>query len=303
MGATGVRRPQKRKKDDPDYKYPGRDPLVPPRFGQAPVVTEIIESQRKKAAKAEAQKAALKQMEEHNSCPISHALFVDPVMAEDGQIYERKCIEEWFDRNNPHPHPKSPVTRQSIGKTLKPVPLVRNTIKTLVDGGLLTGDAVDTWKAAVEKMERDKTWIKFLTERVAEGVPSSMVLLGGAYEHGYYGMKKDLVKALSHYELAGASGSAEGAFRAALMYQSGTFAHGVQHTAENMKIAAVLGERGACAQMAKWYRDGTIYVMGIKNERWATFWFKKMRECTRTSLLVVSDLDEQAANEWLAAHP
>ena len=31
-------------------------------------------------------------------CPITQELPVDPVVAEDGQAYERSAIEDWFDR-------------------------------------------------------------------------------------------------------------------------------------------------------------------------------------------------------------
>jgi len=43
-------------------------------------------------------------------CPITHAVFRDPVMLRDGHTYERKNIEAWFAR----PEYTSPMTRQVI---------------------------------------------------------------------------------------------------------------------------------------------------------------------------------------------
>ncbi len=40
-------------------------------------------------------------------CPISQSYFLDPVMADDGHIYERKFIEKWLEKNN-----TSPMTRE-----------------------------------------------------------------------------------------------------------------------------------------------------------------------------------------------
>jgi len=40
-------------------------------------------------------------------CPISHALIDDPVIASDGHLYERKCIEDWIRVHRP---PTSPMT-------------------------------------------------------------------------------------------------------------------------------------------------------------------------------------------------
>jgi ankyrin repeat protein len=48
-------------------------------------------------------------------CPISGAIFVDPVMAADGNTYEREMIEKWFIWNN-----KSPLTNEVISKILIP---------------------------------------------------------------------------------------------------------------------------------------------------------------------------------------
>jgi hypothetical protein len=42
-------------------------------------------------------------------CPITLELFNDPVIAQDGNTYERKAISEWISQ-----HGKSPITTKSI---------------------------------------------------------------------------------------------------------------------------------------------------------------------------------------------
>jgi len=48
-----------------------------------------------------------------NTCPITHEIFTDPVIAQDGHTYERTAITEWFKHND-----ISPMTREKIGKVL-----------------------------------------------------------------------------------------------------------------------------------------------------------------------------------------
>ncbi|CAF1459470.1 unnamed protein product [Rotaria sordida] len=57
-------------------------------------------------------------------CPISHVLFHDPVLAQDGHTYERNAIEEWIRR-----HGTSPMTAQPLYiKDLYPNHLVKKIV-------------------------------------------------------------------------------------------------------------------------------------------------------------------------------
>ena len=52
-------------------------------------------------------------------CPLSHSLFIDPVIAEDGQTYEREIIERWFNECEQQGRPLvSPWTRLRIDRRL-----------------------------------------------------------------------------------------------------------------------------------------------------------------------------------------
>ena len=56
-------------------------------------------------------------------CPISLEPFVDPVSAQDGQVYERKNIETWILRAENPESVKSPTTGAPMGSNLGRVSL------------------------------------------------------------------------------------------------------------------------------------------------------------------------------------
>eukprot|EP00730_Choanoeca_flexa_P007483 TRINITY_DN12340_c1_g1_i1.p1 TRINITY_DN12340_c1_g1~~TRINITY_DN12340_c1_g1_i1.p1 ORF type:complete len:730 (+),score=153.13 TRINITY_DN12340_c1_g1_i1:94-2190(+) len=57
-------------------------------------------------------------------CPITMDLMVDPVLAEDGRVYDREAIATWLRQTG-----MSPMTRQPIGNELKPVMLIKNMVE------------------------------------------------------------------------------------------------------------------------------------------------------------------------------
>ena len=53
-------------------------------------------------------------------CPITNAIMVDPVIADDGMIYEYQAIKEWFNKQQSFNRPlRSPWTRGLINHTLR----------------------------------------------------------------------------------------------------------------------------------------------------------------------------------------
>ena len=47
-------------------------------------------------------------------CPITHQIMQDPVIAEDGIVYERSAIEKWMQSNDTSPKKKTPMGTQLI---------------------------------------------------------------------------------------------------------------------------------------------------------------------------------------------
>ena len=70
------------------------------------------------------------------TCPISQALVVDPVMAEDGAIYERDQITKWLSSNN-----RSPVTNAAMGARLVAAQNTRSLVESLLESENVDDDA------------------------------------------------------------------------------------------------------------------------------------------------------------------
>ncbi len=64
-------------------------------------------------------KSALDKLADEFICPITSELPVDPVTAEDGRVYEKSALLEWF-ATKPEDEIKSPVTNEPMGKRLLP---------------------------------------------------------------------------------------------------------------------------------------------------------------------------------------
>ena len=106
---------------------------MPPKRGREAAEDETAqELRRHKSAVDEAMNEFL--------CPITFSLPVDPVMAEDGNVYERSAIEEWLKQQR-----KSPVTNLAMGTKLLPALRVKNMIRAMVTSGALTEPMVDAW--------------------------------------------------------------------------------------------------------------------------------------------------------------
>ncbi len=58
------------------------------------------------------------------TCPISHEIMSDPVIAQDGNTYDRVNIEKWFKQKQ-----TSPLTNEKINTSLIP----NNSIKSMIN--------------------------------------------------------------------------------------------------------------------------------------------------------------------------
>ena len=65
-------------------------------------------------------------------CCITLELPFDPVTAEDGRVYERKAIQEYF-KGKSDSEIKSPYTRKPMGKRLFPAMQHKNMIEILIE--------------------------------------------------------------------------------------------------------------------------------------------------------------------------
>lgn len=57
-------------------------------------------------------------------CPISSQIFLEPVVAEDGNIYEKDLIIDWIEKYH-----NSPITRQSMSSKVYPSKFIKNLVE------------------------------------------------------------------------------------------------------------------------------------------------------------------------------
>jgi len=72
---------------------------------------------------------------EHHKCPITQQLLVDPVVAEDGHVYERRALELWLLTKK-----TSPVTNKPMGTTVVSALSAQQTVGELLEEGMLDAE-------------------------------------------------------------------------------------------------------------------------------------------------------------------
>ena len=102
-----------------------------------------------------------------HTCAITHDLIVDPVIAEDGHVYEKKAITRWLAT-----HSTSPKTNTPMGKSLVSSVSARQTIADLMEiNDVVDDEAAAAWyfamgMVAVAAPDNDVALERF--ERAAE---------------------------------------------------------------------------------------------------------------------------------------
>ena len=223
-------------------------------------------------------------------CPITFSLPVDPVTAEDGNVYERSAIEDWLKQQH-----KSPVTNLAMGTRLLPALQVKSMIRTMVASGALTGDKVDAWKL---KLKEEEEVAEMLREAEA-GHGWAMYNLGVCYEKGLKGLAKDVAKAFEWYEKSHEAGDAGGTGSLGYCYLVGEgvptcLARGAMLLGE----AARGGSKVACDNLGRAYAAG----------RWGFPKDEKMarRYYSMGASAAIDDCSDDAKEEaatWLREHP
>ena len=82
------------------------------------------------------------------TCPISHSLAVQPVLAEDGQCYEREEIMKWLEQKH-----TSPVTNKEMGTRLVDHVAGRNLASSLIASGAVDAEAATAWHLASARLK------------------------------------------------------------------------------------------------------------------------------------------------------
>ena len=82
-------------------------------------------------------------------CPLTLGLPVDPVLADDGHVYEKSAIVAWLAQNG-----VSPLTKEVMGTQLEPANQFKKTLRRAVKTGGIAGEKADAWKAASFQWEK-----------------------------------------------------------------------------------------------------------------------------------------------------
>lgn len=215
-------------------------------------------------------------------CPITLQFPLHPVVAEDGRMYEREAIEEWFSKQamQRETHDgmmiKSPHTGLYMKMGLIPANQVRNAIEHGIQGGMFIGDRANVWLEKKKKADEDSAKVRTLELHVKDGDKDSAHALSKAYSKGWYSLPKDDKKALEWAQKAADMGHAFAATQVGLAYQS---SKGPLEKCNSLAMAylmagAVLGSECGCYQVAGAYEIG----------RWgfpqdlakAAYWYRRM---------------------------
>mmetsp|Transcript_13341 Transcript_13341/g.26836 ORF Transcript_13341/g.26836 Transcript_13341/m.26836 type:complete len:157 (+) Transcript_13341:76-546(+) len=133
-------------------------------------------------------KATIEENASELVCPITQELPLDPVIAEDGHVYDRAAIERWIAKGNG----KSPKTNEIMGTALLPALQVKNMIISMVKSGALSGAMAESW----QKQLHDQQCIQKCRAAAATGDTDAMVTLANSYLTGRCGVEKDTAKGL-----------------------------------------------------------------------------------------------------------
>mmetsp|Transcript_13302 Transcript_13302/g.40992 ORF Transcript_13302/g.40992 Transcript_13302/m.40992 type:complete len:262 (-) Transcript_13302:58-843(-) len=86
------------------------------------------------------------------TCPISLALVVDPVVAEDGWTYEREAIERWLKDKDVV---NSPRTNEPMGPRLLKSGDGRTRVLAAIESGVVDDEAASAWHCATARLQID----------------------------------------------------------------------------------------------------------------------------------------------------
>jgi TPR repeat protein len=258
---------------------------MPPKRGR-----EAAEAEDETGQELRKTKSAVNEAFAELVCPITFSLPVDPVMAEDGNVYERSAIEEWLKQQH-----KSPVTNLEMGTRLLPALRVKNMIRAMVTSGALTGDKVDAWKLKLEAEEEVAEMLRLA--EAGDGV--AMRRLGVRYEHGLKGLAKDDAKAFEWYKKSHEAGDATGTAGLATCYLAGKGVPKCQSRANTlMSQGAERGSKNACCNL------GLVYAKGLagfpKDESMARRYYSMVASASIDDL---NDANKEKAATWLREHP
>ena len=101
-------------------------------------------------------------------CPITLELPIDPVIAEDGMVYERKAVEDQLQLRK-----KSPMTNLPMGDQLLVAKHVTNIMQSLLESGV-NDDRLIAWQKAKKLKELKEMEVQKRREKLKQMDPAQV---------------------------------------------------------------------------------------------------------------------------------
>ena len=202
------------------------------------------------AATSEA--ARLRKMDEAIAkliCPLTKSLPIDPVMAEDGRVYERSAIMQFLTQQL-----KSPTTGRAMGAYLVTAHSIRDMIRGMVESGALTGEKLGAWTTRLANEER----MAQMRRKADAGDGFAMYELGAAYHHGGKGFDQNLALAVEWYGKSRDAGDLSGTAALGQCYAESVGVRQCKVRASMLLgIAADQGSQAAAYLLGTYFADGS----------------------------------------------
>jgi len=197
-------------------------------------------------------------LSEEYICAITQELMVDPVLADDGNMYERRAILKWLRNNTRSPLDPSKTINRSrlIGSRA-----VFKSIEKLVMSGDIDEDLRKDWFARKKKFDLLKAKLLYDEGRVLEaanlGLPKAQGKVSSYYYHGDHDFEKDVDKCFEFATKAAEAGDMYGQYRLGHLCEYGI------GTAKDWRAALKWYARAAEQRcLASTNNIGSIYFKG-----------------------------------------
>jgi U-box domain/Sel1 repeat len=214
-------------------------------------------------------KKAKKSIAADLTCPITLELPFDPVTAEDGRVYERAAIEQYFQTKR-GAKIKSPMTNLLMGKKLIPALTIKNLIETSMENGDIEGDLANKWNERAQQ----KALVARVLKQAEQGDVAAMEDAGCSYEMGNDGFEQNEEKAFFWYDKARAQGSIRGMTEVAFMLLTGKgVAKDEKQGLVYLCLAAHKGSDWAAYHLGKSLANGQYDLKADRDE--AVYWLQK----------------------------
>ena len=251
----------------------------PPAPTESASSSSLSSSSSKDSALAKRFKIMTSTMSKLGVCPITQELMVDPVLAEDGNTYERAAILKWIASKSTSPlDPSCPLDASRLMSNRA----VKQQIEQLVASGELDDALCAAYlerKEASSLEQAKKLYDEGKVEEAAElGLPEAQGEMAQRCYWGCHGVAKDLDKSVEWAKKAAAGGDKLGQFRLGWAYDEGE--GGLEKDyAMALKWFEKAAEQGCATSMnniGALYGDGGHGV--TKNLVTAASWFRKAAE-------------------------